>query len=29
MVPPAEAEALYYSQGELVDEAGTQAIEPL
>jgi len=29
MIPPTEAEALYYSQRELVDEAGTQGNESL
>ncbi len=29
MIPPAEAEALYYSQRELVDETGTQGNESL
>ena len=29
MIPPAEAKAVYYSQGAPVDEAGTQGTESL
>jgi hypothetical protein len=29
MIPPAEAEALFYSQRELVEETGTQGNESL